>query len=236
MNRFLFAALVLVNGAPAMAQELNPSPYETREDTIDPVERVEVKGAFKVLVFSTDGEAQVTFHGPAEMIADAEATIVDGTLTIAYRDGKPWSWNPGSGTNVVIKLPRISSVKTVGPADVSVYRPSSDEFSAGTTGAGQIEVSDIAAQNVAVAIGGSGTIKLQGTSLAAKYTIGGAGSIEAKRLRSARAEIAIGGAGSIYADVSESAAVAKNGAGSVEIVGGASCTISPPDARGVECR
>lgn len=236
MNRLLLAALALFNGTPAMAQELNSSPYDTREVTVEPVERIEVNGAFKVMVFSTDGEARVTFHGPAEMIADAEATVIDGTLTIAYRDGKPWSWNAGSGTNVVIKLPRISSVKTVGPADVSVYRPASDEFAASTTGAGRIEVSDIAARNVAAAVGGAGTIKLEGTSLAAQYSNGGAGSIEAKRLRSARAEIAIGGAGSIYADVSESATVAKNGAGSVEIVGGATCTVSPPGARGVECR
>lgn len=236
MNRFLLAALVLINGAPAAAQSLNPSPYETRDDAIEPVERIEVRGAFKVSVYRTDSDAQVRFHGPAEMIADAEATISDGVLTIAYKDGKPWSWNPGSGTNVVIKLPSVSSIKTVGPAQVAVVRPLSEEFSAATEGAGRIEVSDLAAKKVRAATGGSGTIKLDGTADAAQFAIGGSGSIEGKRLRTANADIAIGGAGSVYADVTDTANVAKMGAGKVEIVGGASCTISPPDARGVDCR
>lgn len=236
MNRFLLAALVLINGAPAMAQSLNVSPYQTRDDRIEPVERIEVKGAFQVLVLSTDKEAKVSFHGPAEMIGDAEATIVDGTLTIAYKDDKPWSWNPGSGTNVVISLPKVNSVITFGAAEISVLRPASDELFVATNGAGRIEVSQIEATSVTAAIGGSGKIELEGHSQSAQFAIGGAGSIEAKRLRAEKADIAIGGAGSVYADVSEAATVAKGGAGRVEIVGGGACTVSPPDARGVECR
>jgi Putative auto-transporter adhesin, head GIN domain len=236
MNRFLFAALVLINGVPATAQSLNASPYQTRDDAIEPVERVEIRGALKVSIYPSDGDASVRFYGPAEMIADAQATIVDGTLIIAYRDGKPWSWESGAGTNVVIKLPRVSSVKAVGPAEVTVVEPLSDEFSVATAGAGRIAVSNLAAKKVRAATGGAGSITLEGTSDLAQFAVGGAGSIEGKRLRTAMADIAIGGAGSVYADVSDRVNVAKGGAGRVEIVGGAACTISPPDARGVECR
>lgn len=236
MNRFLFAALVLATGVPATAQELNPSPFDTRDEAVEPVERIEVHGAFKVMVFTTDGAPSVSFHGPAEMIADAEARIVDGVLTIAYRDNKPWSWNPGSGTNVVIKLPRVSSISTVGPATVSVTMPRSEEFSAAIAGAGRIEVTHLAARKVEAATAGSGSITLEGTSQLASFSTGGAGSIEGKRLRTETANIAVGGAGSVYADVSGRANVAKGGAGRVEIVGGGACTVSPPDARGVDCR
>jgi len=241
MNRFLFAALALINGAAAATaaaspQSQNLNPYQTRHDAIEPVERIEIKGALKVFVYPTDGDASVSFHGPAEMIADAQATIVDGTLIIGYKDDKPWSWDSGAGTNVVIKLPRVSSVKTVGPARVTVDMPSSDDFSVAIEGAGRIEVSNLAAKTVRAATGGSGSITLEGTSDLAQFAIGGAGSIEAKRLRAATANIAIGGAGSVYADVSNRVNIAKGGSGRVEIVGGAVCTISPPDARGVDCR
>lgn len=117
MNRFAFAALVLLNGVPAAAQASAPGPhlasfYETRTDTVEPVEKIAVVGAFQVTVHSTPHEPSVQFHGPPEMIADAEARIENGTLVIAFKDNKPWSWNAGAGVNVSVSLPRISAVVT----------------------------------------------------------------------------------------------------------------------------
>ncbi|MEO0699071.1 MAG: DUF2807 domain-containing protein [Pseudomonadota bacterium] len=242
MNRFAFAALVLLNGAPVAAHTAALSPnlassYETRRDAIAPVSKIAVVGAFQVSIRSVTDEPAVQFHGPPEMIADAEARIENGTLVIAFKDNKEWSWNAGAGVNVSVSLPRISAVVTNGPARISVMQPSSDEFTAITTGAGRINVSQLAAAKVIASTGGSGSIELEGTSDHAELVIGGAGSIDAKRLRSAKADIGVAGAGSVYADVSKAANVARLGAGKVEIVGGATCLISPPSrASGVECR
>ena len=69
-------------------------------------------------------------------------------------------------------------------------RPSSDEFSVATAGAGRIAVSNLAAKKVRAATGGAGSITLEGTSDLAQFAVGGAGSIEGKRLRTAMADIA----------------------------------------------
>ncbi len=236
MNRLTYAAMILLTGAPAQAQELNPSPYETRDESIAPVDAVVVEGAFRVSILTTADAPHVSFHGPAALVADAQATISDGTLTISFKDNEPWSWNPGSGVNVVVSLPSIASVRTAGPAQIMVFGAKVEDFAAATDGAGQIEVERLDAGTVTAAIGGSGAIRLEGIARKASYAIGGAGSIEGKRLRVAHAHIAIGGAGSVYADVSDTAQIAVSGAGRVDLVGGADCTVQPPDARNVECR
>ncbi|MEM6858906.1 MAG: DUF2807 domain-containing protein [Pseudomonadota bacterium] len=245
MNRFAFAALVLLNGVPATAHASalpaasDPnlaSPYETRKDAIEPVEKIAVDGAFQVSVYTSSDEPNVQFHGPPEMVADAEARIENDTLVIAFKDNKPWSWNAGAGVNVSVSLPKVSAVYA-GLGRISVMQPAVDEFTAITTGAGRINVEQLAAANVIASTGGSGSIELEGTSDHSELVIGGAGSIDAKRLRSAKADIGVAGAGSVYADVANAATVARLGAGKVEIVGGATCLVSPPSRKsGVECR
>jgi len=236
MNRFYLAALILFGGASAHAQTLNTGAYETREDAIDAVDALEVTGTFRVSIITGKDTPRVRFQGPPEIFADAMATIEHDVLKIAFKDGKPWSSNPGSRMSALVWMPRVRSVKTIGPARIDVMRNEADEFFASTDGAGRINVERLEAKRVNAAIGGAGSIHIEGTAEEARFAIGGAGSIEAKRLRVARADIATGGPGSVYADVSQTANIAKAGAGRIEIVGGAACTVSPPDARGVECR
>ena len=236
MKKMAFALLGLVLVAPAHSQELNPSPYEWRELPIEAVDTVEVHGTFRVSLVTGKDTPKVAFQGPAEMMADALATVEDGTLTIAFKDGKAWSSNPGSRMSAVVYLPHVSSVKTKGPAQIDIPWNKTESFSAGIDGAGRINVERLEAKRVSAAIGGSGSIRIEGQADEARYAIGGAGSIEGKRLRVSEAKIAIGGAGSVYADVSGTADIAVGGAGRVEVVGGATCNISPVESPKVECR
>ena len=236
MNRFRYAALVLLTGVPASAQETDANPYDTREESIEDASAIKISGAIKATVITGSEDASVRFQGPAEMVADAQASVIDGLLTIGYRDDKTYSWNPSAGLNAVISLPSLSSVTTHGAAQVDVLGARGKAFSATTNGAGRIKVAQLYVEHVNAAIGGSGKIELEGHAEEARYAIGGAGSIEGKRLRVENAQIAIGGAGSVYADVSDQAAISVGGSGKVEVVGGAKCTVSPEGARNVECR
>ena len=236
MKRMTFALLGLCIVVPAHSQSLNPSPYEWRDQGIEIADKDVVQGTFRVALLTGQDVPKVSFQGPAEMIADAEASVENGTLIIAFKDGKPWSSHPGSRMSAVVYLPSVSSVKTIGPAQINIPWNKAESFSAAIDGAGRIEVERLEAQNVNAAIGGSGSIRLEGTANEASYAIGGAGSIEGKRLRVADAKIAIGGAGSVYADVSNTADVAVGGGGRVEIVGGARCNVQPVASPRVECR
>jgi hypothetical protein len=67
---------------------------------------LEVAGPFQVLVIVGQGSC-VELQGPPQLLGDTIATVERGTLTIRFRDDAKWSWNPGSGMNVVVFAPRL---------------------------------------------------------------------------------------------------------------------------------
>jgi hypothetical protein len=228
------AALGLVG--PTHAQETQPSPYQSREVPIGNFDRVQISGPFKVGVLVSGEPAQVRLSGPPALLADAIVKVDGDTLTIRFREGARWSWNPGSGVNVFVTAPSLVSARVQGSAQVEIDQVRGDTFAAATDGSGTITLRGLDSGNVLFATGGSGGIIAEGIARQGIYAVGGSGSIDAKRLRVENASIAIGGAGSIYADVSRTANVSVGGSGRVDVVGGATCIKQPAKSPLIECR
>lgn len=174
--------------------------------------------------------------GPSALLADTIATVESGKLTIRFRDGAAWSWNPGSGVNAVVSAPALTSVSVKGAAQLDIEQANADTFSAASDGSGSITLRGLNATRVVLATGGAGSITAEGTASEGTYAVGGAGSIDAKRLRLQNALLAVGGAGSIYADVSQKANVSAGGSGRIEVVGGATCIKSVATSQHIDCR
>ena len=226
---------VLALATPVHAREAQPNPYQSRSVSPGAFDKLEVSGPFNVAVLI--GQApQVALSGPPALLADTIAEVSGGTLKIRFREGAAWSWNQGSGMNVVVSAPTLVSTRVQGAAQVEVDRVSGDRFSAATDGSGSIVLRGLDAGHVQFATGGSGGITAEGTAREAAYAVGGSGSIDAKRLRVETASIAIGGAGSIHADVSRNARISLAGSGRVDVVGGATCIEQPLKSPQVECR
>lgn len=237
MRKVLLAvsgALTLVG--PTHAQETQANSYQSRDVPIGAFERMKVSGPFKVGVLISGEPAQVRLSGPPALLADTIATVEGATLTIRFREGAAWSWNPGSGVNVFVSAPSLVSAGVEGAAHVEIDRVRGETFAAATNGSGQIILRGLDAGRVQFATAGSGGITVEGSAREGTYAVGGAGSIDAKRLRVESASIAIGGAGSIYADVSSTADVSVGGSGRVEVVGGATCIKQPTNSPRVDCR
>lgn len=216
----------------------NPSPYQTRVEEIAKVGKVKVNGPFDVLVLAGGAENTVTLFGPPELLADASARIEDGVLVIGFREGAQWSWDPGSGMHAVVNLAALESVETDGAAHVETVSTGTavPSFSAAVNGSGKIKISQLDAQSVRLALGGSGSIDIDGKAGEVAYAIGGPGTIDAKGLRAASGTIAVGGAGTVYADIAGAVQISVGGPGKVEVVGGATCTTRAPRPEQVECR
>lgn len=237
MRRELLAALsVFAFLAPAHAQDAQPDPYHSREVAPGPFDRIEVSGPFMVSVLVGEEARQVRFIGPPALLADTIATVEGDTLQNRFREGATWSWNPGSGVNVLVSAPHLVSAGVHGAATLEINQVRGEAFSAATDGSGSIALRGLDAGRVALATSGAGGITAEGRAREATYATGMAGSIDAKRLRVRTASIAVGGSGSIYADVSTSATVSLAGTGRVDVVGGAKCAIQPGSAPRVECR
>jgi DNA-binding CsgD family transcriptional regulator len=219
------------------AAEQNPSPYQSRDLPVGRFDRLRVSGPFRVGVLVSGDPGQVHLQGPPALLADTIPSLEGDTLTIRFREGASWSWNPGSGVNVFVSAPpTLSSVKVEGAAEVEISGVRGDMFSAETYGSGTILVRGVDVGRVQLSTGGSGGITVEGRAHQGTYVVGGSGSIDAKRLRVEIASIAIGGAGSAYADVSKAANISVNGSGRVEVVGGATCIRQPTNSRQIDCR
>lgn len=221
--------------APSTA-EANPSPYQSREVAVGAFDRLKVSGPFKVAVFVSGEPTRVRVQGPPALLADTVVAVEGDTLTIRFREGATWSWNPGSGVNVVVSAPSLAAVNLEGAADVEVYGVHGETFLAATEGSGEVKATGLDVGRVQLATGGAGGISVEGRAREATYVVGGSGSIDAMRLRVRNATIAIGGAGSSYANVSGTANISLSGNGRVEVVGGATCIKQPAKSRRVECR
>ncbi len=222
--------------APSSAAEANPSPYQSRKIAVGTFDRLMISGPFEVGVIVTDEPGQVLLQGPAPLLADTIVTVEGGALSIRYREGATWSWNPGSGVNVVIFTPHLSSVSLKGAAIVEVDGVRGETFAAATEGSGTMKATGLNVERVRLTTGGAGGISAEGVAREAIYLVGGSGSIDAMRLRVTRADIATEGAGSTYANVSGMATIASAGSGRIEVVGGATCIKQPADSRRIECR
>jgi DNA-binding CsgD family transcriptional regulator len=218
------------------AAEQNPSPYQSRDVPAGRFDRLRVLGPFKVGVLISGEPGQVNLQGPPALLADTITSVEGDTLIVRFREGATWSWNPGSGVNVFVSAPTLTSVKVDGAAEVEVRGVRGDMLSAETDGSGTIILRGVDVGRVQLATGGSGGITVEGRARDGTYVVGGSGSIDAKRLRVESASIAIGGAGSAYADVSNAANISVNGSGRVEVVGGATCIKQPAHSRQVDCR
>ena len=223
---------------PASGSERNPSPYPVLDVPLPKFDEVQVSGAIRVFVMAGGETNHVQLQGPRALIEDAIVTVEDSMLTIRYREGAEWSWNPGSGLNAVVWTPSISSIEVQGSGPVEVWGPQGTSFTATLQAAGQIEITDLDVENVRLVTNGSGSISASGSAHDANYAVAGAGSIDAIRLRVKNAEIAVGGAGSNYANVSGVAQISLEGrvGGRVEVVGGGACVSQPASSGRVECR
>ncbi|MDE1467381.1 GIN domain-containing protein [Aurantiacibacter sp. D1-12] len=223
---------------PPSAAERNPSPYPVLDVPLTEFDDVRVFGAIQVLVIADADGNRARLQGPRALIEDAIVAVEDGTLTIRYREGASWSWNPGSGLNVVVWTPSLSSINVQGPGSVEVWRPQGESFAATLERAGSVEITDIDVERVSLTTHGSGSILATGSAREGTYSVGGAGSIDAMRLRVTDADITVGGAGSNYANVSGEAQIAflRRGGGDVEVVGGGTCVTQPAYSDRVECR
>lgn len=222
----------------AATGERDPKHFPVVTIPVDPFDQVDVSGAFKVYVFVSESPTEVALVGPRSMTADVIAAVDGGILTIRFREGAERSWNPGAGVNVSISTPKLSAVKIDGPTRMEINGPTGDSFAATTQAAGSIEITGLDVGSIALASKGAGSISVGGSAREATYSTGGAGSIDAKRLRVTNAKMTVGGAGSIYADVSGESEITlgRSQGGRVEVVGGGTCISKPANSDRIDCR
>jgi hypothetical protein len=170
MRRALATAAALAIALLLAGCELDedPGPVRTEKRTVAPFERIDVRGRTDVTV-RRGPRPTLALRGGERLLEEVTTTVTGGTLAVD-RDGPI-----GAPLKVTITLPRLRGVN----AD----------------SAGEIELIDIDADELALRHGGAGVLTARGHVGALSATLDGVGELQLAKLTAEQAEVRVTGAG-----------------------------------------
>lgn len=190
------------------------------------VERQRLLGPFQVVVNRTPFD--VVLRPAAEdrvlVIADEtlqsriETQVRDGKLDIALAAGATIRL---SGTpKVIVEFTRLEGIHSQGSGDIRAEQPvKSRIFEVTVKGSGDVSVPTVEAEAVAVAIAGSGDVRLGGRTEALGINVSGSGDVLAGNLVARTVAVRIRGSGDVQVHASGALSVDIGGSGDVSFRG-----------------
>ncbi|QDP19397.1 head GIN domain-containing protein [Sphingomonas xanthus] len=238
-HRYLIAAAAaaLVAGGcsfSADAEERDAGPEVERRYEVGEFDRIAVAGPYEVRVISGT-QGPVTARGGANLLAETDVTVEDGTLKIMPRKkkGLRWHWNNGTA-QFTVNAAALRGATIAGSGGIAVDRMRGD-FEGEVAGSGDLKLGAMEGGKVKLAIAGSGDIEAAGKVDSVSLKIAGSGDIRAGGLASRAAEVSIAGSGNVEANASENAEVSIMGSGNVDVTGGAKCKATKAGSGNVRC-
>ena len=213
--------LLLFLAAPAHADE--------RRYMVTGFDRIRVDGPYEVEVTSGGAPGAVA-SGDARAL-DAVSVRVQGGTLIVGRGVNAWGGFPGDRPTlprIVIQAADLRGAAIAGGGRLRIDRMRGLAVSLDLTGAGAIDVAAIDADRLQANLVGTGSLRVAGRVLRARFQSDGAGTIDAQGLDARAIDVAAQSAGDARFSASETATVTATGSGSVSVTGGAHCTVRGP--------
>ena len=213
-----------------------PAAAETRRIPVSDFDRVIVEGPYAVhLVTGRPSSASAT--GTREAL-DRLSVDVQGQILRIRRSRNAWVGTPGadSGTvTIALATRNLRSARLIGPARLLAesVRGLNVEFS--VEGSGTLHATRVDADNLSLALLGSGRLDVAGAARAMTGNFQGSGEIEATNLRAEHATIATTTSGAVTLTVNGPATITNNGLGNVRILGRPVCTTAGIATDQVRC-
>ena len=225
MRRLIPAGLLLAIAAPAWAAD--------RDFPSSGFDKVDLAAAARVDVHTGDRFA-VHASGDPNWLDLLNIRVVQGTLVIGWaRDHINMSGH--DPVHIQVTMPRISGTTLSGAGTIRIDRADGPDFTATLRGAGTIELPALHANQARFEMGGAGKITAAGSAGSVDAHVRGFGAIELAGLAARAGRFDMSGTGSIKARVDGPADVTMNGVGSVDVVGGARCTVHKHGLGSVHC-
>lgn len=185
----------------------------------------------------TRGDAfAVRAEGSPRALAQLEAVVVNGKLTIQPKHGFNWgNWRSLQPATFYVTLPKLEAVAVAGSGDVSVDRIEGERFDGSIAGPGSLAIAAMAVGDASFSIGGQGDVTVAGTAKNTHVSIAGTGEVQGGGLSSDMASISIGGTGDVELTVQKEANVSIMGTGDVDISGPGRCSVTQMGSGDVTC-
>ena len=183
---------------------------ETRN--VSDYSQIAVAGSFDVKLVAGK-EGKLTIKGEENLLEYLITEVKDGKLKIKWEKGV--NINTTKELLVTVPFEDIEAVSLAGSGDVfSEDTIKADNLKVALAGSGDIKL-NINASSISSAISGSGDIQLTGSSENLKCAIAGSGDINGYELTSNNVEVSIAGSGDIKVNVKENLKARISGSGDV---------------------
>jgi hypothetical protein len=230
MKNFTLAAVLLASAlsGPALAAD--------RTYSITDFDRVIVEGSYIVRV-SVGRSTTARASGTTQALERLAIDVTGQTLRIrrdrtGERSGQSLQAGP---VTIELTTRTIRSARLIGPGSLDVARLEGLKAELAVQGSGRLRATSVAADDLSVALLGSGRIELSGAAERLRATIDGSGDVDGSALRSESATITTNTLGTVAFAASREATVNALGLGNVVISGRPSCTVTGPGAGQVSC-
>ena len=183
---------------------------ETRN--VSDYSQIAVAGSFDVKLVAGK-EGKLTINGEENLLEYLITEVKDGKLKIKWEKGV--NINTTKELLVTVPFEDIEAVSLAGSGDVfSEDTIKADNLKVALAGSGDVQLI-INATSISSAVSGSGDIKLTGSSENLKCAIAGSGDINGYELASNNVEVSIAGSGDIKVNAKENLKARISGSGDV---------------------
>jgi hypothetical protein len=234
-------ALAAAGAAAVLAGIDNDAPSRSAVATADhaiyavaPFEEISTVGPQDVVVTLGD-TASVRAEGSPRALAQLEAVVENGRLTIRPKRRFGFSWGSLRSATFYVTVPRLEEITLAGSGDIRVDRIEGKRFDATVGGPGSIRIDSLKVDEAGFTVAGSGNLVAAGAARQSRVTVAGSGKIRGQGLHSESASVSIGGSGDVALTVEKDAQVSITGSGDVDITGPARCSVTRMGSGDVQC-
>ena len=224
MKRIAYTLLAVI--AVFIAATLPASAQSEESRQVSGFNRI-VAGEVLFVHVKIDGTESLKISTRADIIKLIETTVVDGTLTIKFKDNlKNGEGNTDGPLDVFVTAKSLSSIAKEGSGSLDVDGTlTGRDVNIALNGSGNIRAA-VKSENLKVTLNLSGYVHLRGAADNAKIIIDGPGKVDGYDLKTKDASVKITGAGSAYFSADKTVSAHIVGAGGVVYSGNAIVTDS----------
>jgi len=222
MKAIGLALLALLAAAPASAED--------RRYPLTDFDRVIIEGPYVVHIVAgrpTAATASGSRQALDLLTLDQQGQLLrirrNRTASAGY--SSPIAPVPAGVITIELNARTLRSVRIIGPTQLTVEGARGLNLELSAEGSGTIHATGIDAENLSIALIGSGSLDVAGATRALTGNFQGTGEIRAAELRASRANIVSTNSGAIALRVDGPATITSNGLGEIRVSGRPDCTI-----------
>lgn len=216
MRIFLALFFIIVAASPLYAAQ--------RNYTVTDFTRVRVEGPYAVTL-ATNVSPYARAVG-SQRALDRVSLKVEGRTLIIRVDRSAWGGSPNEQAGPVtisVGTHEIEQAMLVGPGSLAIDRVRGLNFALSSFGSGAASIADVAVDRLRMAVEGSGSARVAGTTKQFDASLNGPGLIDAAGLNAKDATLSAMGPASLRASVTNTAKINATGTATITLEGGAAC-------------